>query len=133
MIDRRGILAGGLAACAAMACGDCLAAAETDQLRAALENAVGPHGDVAGIVGAVVDEEGVRVVSAGSSGAPGVSLDGDTVFEMMSITKIMTALLLADMAARGEVAFDDPVTKYLPASVALHPNGRAVTLLDLAT
>lgn len=37
----------------------------------------------------------------------------------------MTALMLADMVERGEVAVDDPVVKYLPPSL--------ITLLDLAT
>jgi len=32
----------------------------------------------------------------------------------MSITKVLTALLLTDMAAHGDVRFDDPVAKYLP-------------------
>ncbi|HEY1876890.1 MAG TPA: serine hydrolase domain-containing protein, partial [Rhizomicrobium sp.] len=64
---------------------------------------------------------------------PGVAMDRDTVFEIMSITKILTALLLTDMAQRGEVAFDDPLAKYLPSSVTLHATGRPVTLLDLAT
>ena len=35
-------------------------------------------------------------------------LDGDTVFEIGSITKVFTALLFADMVLRGEVAPDDP-------------------------
>jgi D-alanyl-D-alanine-carboxypeptidase/D-alanyl-D-alanine-endopeptidase len=60
-------------------------------------------------------------------------MDGDTVFEIGSITKVITALMLSEMAARGEVAFDDPVSKYLPASVTLGQRGRPITLLDLAT
>src|SRR3546814_3650878 len=34
-------------------------------------------------------------------------LTGDTVFEIGSITKVFTALALADMAGRGEVTLDD--------------------------
>jgi D-alanyl-D-alanine-carboxypeptidase/D-alanyl-D-alanine-endopeptidase len=41
--------------------------------------------------------------------------------------------MLVDMASRGEVALDDPVTKYLPATVHLHEVGRPITLVDLAT
>jgi serine-type D-Ala-D-Ala carboxypeptidase/endopeptidase len=74
-----------------------------------------------------------------ASGVPvGRPLDGDTVFEIGSITKVFTALLLADMVERGEVALDDPVAKYLPTampagvSLATH-NGKPITLLDLAT
>ena len=45
------------------------------------------------------------------------ALDADSVFEIGSITKVFTALLLADMIARGEVAASDPVAKFLPESV----------------
>ncbi len=47
---------------------------------------------------------------------------------------MFTALLLADMVERKEVALDDPVSKYLPASVTIPSrNGRAITLSDLTT
>jgi CubicO group peptidase (beta-lactamase class C family) len=35
------------------------------------------------------------------------SLDSETVVEVGSITKVLTALLLADMVERGEVALND--------------------------
>ena len=37
----------------------------------------------------------------------------ETVFEIGSITKVFTALLLADMARRGKVGLDDPVARHL--------------------
>lgn len=51
----------------------------------------------------------------------------DTRFEVGSLTKTFTALLLAEMAARGDVRYDDPVDRYLPVS------GRGITLEHLAT
>ena len=42
------------------------------------------------------------------------TLDGDTIFEIGSVTKVFTSLLLADMVNRKEVALDDPAAKYLP-------------------
>ncbi len=61
-------------------------------------------------------------------------IGGDTVFEIGSVTKVFTSLLLADMVRRGEVALTDPVAKYLPADVKVpERNGRTITLLDLAT
>jgi len=36
------------------------------------------------------------------------------VFEIASITKVFTTLLLADMALRAEVRLDDPVARHLP-------------------
>ncbi|MFE9428222.1 serine hydrolase [Kitasatospora sp. NPDC006697] len=58
----------------------------------------------------------------------------DTRFELGSITKTFTALLLADMVARGEVRYDDPVGAYLPTeAVPGYPKERPITLFHLAT
>jgi serine-type D-Ala-D-Ala carboxypeptidase/endopeptidase len=57
--------------------------------------------------------------------------DGSTLFELGSITKTFTALLLADMHRGGEVDWDDPVGKYLPEDVVIP--GKPISLLDLAT
>jgi CubicO group peptidase (beta-lactamase class C family) len=53
----------------------------------------------------------------------------DTRFEVGSVTKTFTALLLAEMAARKEVRHDDPVARYLPHGVP----GPPITLMHLAT
>jgi CubicO group peptidase (beta-lactamase class C family) len=98
-----------------------------------LKQAVGPRNGSAGMVAILIDESGTRMSSYGSSGKPGVAMDGDAVFEIMSNTKVLTSLLLAHMEARGEVSFDDPVTKYLPSSVKMRERGGPITLLDLAT
>jgi CubicO group peptidase (beta-lactamase class C family) len=61
-------------------------------------------------------------------------LNGDAVFSIGSITKTFTALLLQDMADRGEVKLDDPVARYLPRSVKMPMHrGKEITLLNLAT
>jgi serine-type D-Ala-D-Ala carboxypeptidase/endopeptidase len=57
----------------------------------------------------------------------------DTIFEIGSVTKVFTALLLADMVEERSVALDDSVRDYLPAGIELPVRGRPVTLLDLAT
>ncbi|WP_329581482.1 beta-lactamase family protein [Kitasatospora sp. NBC_01250] len=58
----------------------------------------------------------------------------DSRFEIGSITKTFTALLLADMVARGEVRYDDPIDRYLPTGSAPgYPMERPITLLHLAT
>ena len=89
----------------------------------------------AGVVIGVIDSTGRRHVYAfGHAGGPASpTVDANTVFEIGSITKTFTASLLADMVQRGEVALDDPVVKYLPTEARLKPNGRDITLLDLAT
>ncbi|WP_051838434.1 serine hydrolase domain-containing protein [Streptomyces sp. NRRL WC-3742] len=58
----------------------------------------------------------------------------DTRFELGSVTRTFTGLLLAEMAARGEVRYDDPIDRYLPAgAVPGYPYERPITLLHLAT
>ncbi|XVS64955.1 serine hydrolase domain-containing protein [Actinosynnema sp. CA-299493] len=55
-----------------------------------------------------------------------------TRFELGSLTKTFTGLLLAEMADRGEVDPADPVRRHLPVGAAPHL-GRDVTLERLAT
>lgn len=57
---------------------------------------------------------------------------GNTVFEIGSITKTLTAALLAWYVNEGKIKLSDPVTKYLPDSVAANPQLRNVTLLNLS-
>ena len=89
----------------------------------------------AGIVIGLLDADGSRrVLTAGKADNKGLVLDGNSVFEIGSITKTFTASLLADMLARGEVRLSDRVQQYLPASVKIPArNGREITLLDLVT
>jgi len=88
-----------------------------------------------GIVVGVVDAHGRRIVAYGNleKGDPR-PLNGDTIFEIGSVTKVFTSLLLADMVQHGEVALSDPVAKYLPAEVKVPERGdRKITLVDLST
>jgi D-alanyl-D-alanine-carboxypeptidase/D-alanyl-D-alanine-endopeptidase len=60
--------------------------------------------------------------------------DGDTVYEIGSITKVFTGILLAQAVLNGEVKLDDPISVVLPEGVtAPEYEGRSITLLDLAT
>jgi serine-type D-Ala-D-Ala carboxypeptidase/endopeptidase len=88
-----------------------------------------------GIVVGIIDEKGTRIISHGTfSRTSSTPVDGDTIFEIGSITKAFTGELLAEMASKGEVKLDDPVTKFLPASVKVpERDGKKITLLDLAT
>ncbi len=88
-----------------------------------------------GYVAGIIDASGKRLIAVGrSDAADGRELDSDSVFEIGSITKVFTALLLADMALHGEVALTDPVAKYLPPEGRPREfDGKAISLLDLAT
>jgi CubicO group peptidase (beta-lactamase class C family) len=105
------------------------------QIEAILKPRVGDHPGL-GIVVGLIDPPGKRtIVSAGSAGEGTTrALDGNTVFEIGSVTKVFTSALLADMVRRREVGLDDPVAKLLPTSVRLpSKDGRDITLLSLAT
>lgn len=92
-------------------------------------------GEAPGAVLGVRDPDGsTRVVHYGITGPDSVQIGEDAVFEIGSVTKAFTGTLLADMVLRGEVSLDDPVARYLPDEVRMPSrNGRAITLLDLAT
>jgi CubicO group peptidase (beta-lactamase class C family) len=109
--------------------------ADVRQVLAERVEALAGGDDGIGIVVGIVDPKGRRVVSYGHAGRESRRpLDGDTGFEIASVTKVFTALLLADMARRGEVALTDPVAKHLPRGVTVpERGGRSITLLDLAT
>jgi len=110
-----------------------LYAADMPEIRSLIANRV-DTGRAVGIVVGVIDQGGRQTAAAGkiSRESPGVP-DGDTVFEIGSVTKVFTSLALADMIERGEVKADDPVAKYLPADLKMPGrNGREITLLDLS-
>src|SRR3954454_22725057 len=92
-------------------------------------------GKNAGMVIGVVDEHGSQIFAVGKldNGAD-QEVNGDTLFEIGSITKTFTTLLLQDMIERGEMNVEDPVANYLPKSVKMpNRNGKEITLLQLAT
>lgn len=109
--------------------------ASDDEIRKILADRIDVQHQSIGIVVGVVGPEGRRVIAYGRlEQGDSRTLDGDTIFEIGSETKVFTSLLLADMVQRGEVALDDPVAKYLPATVKVpERNGRSITLIDLAT
>jgi D-alanyl-D-alanine-carboxypeptidase/D-alanyl-D-alanine-endopeptidase len=104
-------------------------------IRQILVNRIDTQKQGVGIVVGVIDANGRRVVSYGSlEKGDKRSLDGDTVFEIGSITKVFTALLLTDMAQRGQVKINDPIARYLPPSAKVPTRGgKEITLVDLAT
>ena len=87
-----------------------------------------------GIAVGVIDRRGRRVVSAGSGGAGGPeTVDGNTLFEIGSITKVFTAILLADLVRNGIVRLDQPVADLLPGWRIPARGDRQITLANLAT
>jgi CubicO group peptidase (beta-lactamase class C family) len=80
----------------------------------------------AGVSIAVI-EHGVRRVFSYGAAKP------DSIFEIGSITKTFTGLILSQLVEQGKVRFDEPVRELLPPGTVAKPAGDEITLLDLAT
>lgn len=112
-----------------------LAQSRDSNIQALIDNRVDTAKKAVGIVVGTIDANGSSLYSSGKTavGSAGVRLDGSTLFEIGSFTKVFTSLLLADMIERGEVKADDPVSKYLPGQAQVPSrNGKQITLLNLS-
>jgi len=103
-------------------------------VRAAVEKAAAalPAG---GFVLGEITRTGATYASAGKP-SPRPELAPETVlFEIGSITKVFTGLLLAQTVLEGKATLADPIGKHLPPEVAaaLAPEAAAITLEHLAT
>ena len=90
---------------------------------------VASNGAPAGVLAAITGERSAVVYH----GDP--RPDAHSTFEIGSLTKTFTALLLAEMAERGDVGYQDPISNYLPAHAKPTDAEAAVriTLESLAT
>jgi CubicO group peptidase (beta-lactamase class C family) len=90
------------------------------------------EGYMNGFVVGFIDATGEVVYGYGKTGAGGVP-DGDTVYEIGSVTKSFTSLWLATQMATG-MKLEDPVAGYLPQGVVVPTrNGKSITLGQLST
>lgn len=106
--------------------------AETQGIQAFLDQQFADRAD--GMVVGLIDENGTRVLGAGRLGdGSGRTVNGDTVFEIGSVTKVFTSLLLLEMRRDGLFMPTDPVANYLPdhVRVPMH-EGQSITLEHLA-
>ncbi|NJN87095.1 MAG: beta-lactamase family protein [Leptolyngbyaceae cyanobacterium SL_7_1] len=105
------------------------------EIEAILQQRIDQERQSTGIVVGVIDRSGQRIIRYGTLDQTNSRpVDGNTLFEIGSITKVFTALVLMDRAERGEVKLDDPISQFLPAVVTppTH-NGDEITLRHLAT
>jgi serine-type D-Ala-D-Ala carboxypeptidase/endopeptidase len=105
-----------------------------NEIQSLLVNRVDEGQRVIGIVVGTIRPDVREVVPYGTAAKDGSeSVNGDTVFEIGSITKVFTSLLLADMVVHGDVTLDTPVARLLPSSVHVpQRNGKQITVLELA-
>ena len=102
-------------------------------LRAALERRF--KGDRTGACVAAAMIEDSTTVTAYVCADPNAlrPYDEHTAFEIGSITKTMTAALLAEFIARGDVTLDDPIAKLLPPGTSVPSfQGREITIGHIA-
>ena len=80
------------------------------EIRKILVDRIDAQKQSVGIVVGVIEPSGRRIVAYGKLAKDDPRpLNGDTLYEIGSITKVFTSLLLADAVERGEVALTDPV------------------------
>jgi CubicO group peptidase (beta-lactamase class C family) len=88
-----------------------------------------------GLVIGAVSSAGARCVApTGRLHAPnGPAAQADSIFEIGSVTKVFTALLLAEAVQRGELALDTPVSQLLTEADIPARDGVAISVEHLAT
>jgi len=87
-----------------------------------------------GIVVGVLQDGQRRFIAYGTAGPGRAPLDEHTLFEIGSISKTFSGVLLADAVVRGEAKIDEPVAALLPSGMVVPSReGREITLEELAT
>jgi serine-type D-Ala-D-Ala carboxypeptidase/endopeptidase len=85
-------------------------------------------------VAAIVEPAGVQRALACSAPRKGGGPTLDDAFEIGSISKTMTAFLVADLIAAGTWTLDDPIEKHLPPGTRVPSQGdRKILVRDLLT
>ena len=117
---------------AGVVCASFASAAEPD-FDAVVKERLGAAQTPSCIAAALVGEKTQEALACTETIAA-IPFDRDSAFEIGSITKGFTGLLLADMVLRGEVSLDDLASKYSRPGAKLPTyGGRDITLRDLVT
>jgi D-alanyl-D-alanine-carboxypeptidase/D-alanyl-D-alanine-endopeptidase len=119
---------------AVMLCAAPAFAASNDDVRAALEQRFKGDRTGACIAAGVIDDGAIATAYYCADPRSQRPFDEHTAFEIGSVTKTMTAALLAEVIARGEIALNDPIAKLLPPGTPVPSfNGREITITDIVT
>jgi D-alanyl-D-alanine-carboxypeptidase/D-alanyl-D-alanine-endopeptidase len=109
-------------------------AVSNDDVRAALEQRFKGDRTGACIAAGVIDDGTIATAYYCADPSSQRPYDEHTAFEIGSVTKTMTAALLAEFIARGEVALNDPIAKLLPPGTLVPSfNGREITIGEIVT
>lgn len=87
-----------------------------------------------GVIVGVVDAGGATFFSQGRTALKdGQAIGEETIFEIGSISKVFTSILLCDQVESGKVGLDDAIQKYVPDGVKIPQRGtEAITFRSLA-
>jgi CubicO group peptidase (beta-lactamase class C family) len=81
----------------------------------------------------IIDKDGPQYYLFGTKTAGGQPVNEHTIYEIGSISKTFTGILLAQAVLDGQVKTDDPAQKYLPEGVKLPTrDGKQITLGHLS-
>ena len=119
---------------ALMFCATPVLAISNEDVRAALEQRFKGDRTGACVAAGVIDDGTVATAYYCADPNSPRPHDEHTAFEIGSVTKTMTAALLAEFIARGEVALSDPIAQLLPPGTPVPSfNGREITIADIVT
>jgi D-alanyl-D-alanine-carboxypeptidase/D-alanyl-D-alanine-endopeptidase len=109
-------------------------AISNDDLRATLEQRFKADRTGACVAAGVIDNGAIATAYYCADPKAPRPYDEHTAFEIGSVTKTMTAALLAELIARGEVTLDDPIAKLLPPGTVVPSfNGHDITIGQIVT
>jgi len=88
-----------------------------------------------GIVVGLIDGENVEYFSYGKADLKtGANVDENSIFEIGSISKTFTGIIVADEIVKGKMKLSDPISNYLSKYTKVPTrNNRLITIKDLAT
>lgn len=101
-----------------------------DHVKARVENNLN-----VGIVVGLIDGDKVEYFSYGKTALEnGTDVDENSVFEIGSISKTFTAIMVAEEILKGNMKLSDPIQKFFPEGVTVPTrNGKEITIRELAT
>lgn len=111
----------------------CTAQGISDELNANIQSRIDNRINTSIVIG-IVSSEDTQYYSYGvKSYQNNAEADENSVFEIGSISKTFTGILLADRVVKGQLSLDDPIEKLMPEGVsAPMRNGESIRLYQLS-
>ncbi len=81
----------------------------TDNIQKRVESGINPS-----IAIGILDKQSVQYYNFGTTRKQGPEVDEHTIYEIGSISKVFTGILLAQQVLEGQLSLNDPINRYLP-------------------